>query len=68
MFPPWTRLVEILVSIVNALKSVGILLTNSKNNWKNMKTRMMKIVSKTKPVWNMGGLKQTHRIGQRKPS
>jgi hypothetical protein len=64
MLPPWARLVEILVSMVNAIKSVGKLITNLNKNVKSMKTR---IISKAKPVWNVGGLKQTHRIGQREP-
>lgn len=67
ILPPWARLVEILVSIVNAIKSVGKLLTNLKKNVKNMKTRILKMISKTKLVWNVGGLKQTHWIGQREP-
>lgn len=67
ILPPWARLVEILISIVNAIKSGGKLITNLKKNGKNMKTRIIKIVSKAKLVWNVGGLKQTHWIGQREP-
>jgi hypothetical protein len=61
------KLVEILVSLVSAIKSVGKLLTKLKINWKNMKTKIKKIIYKTKLVWNMGGLKQTRWIGQREP-
>jgi len=64
MLPPWAGFVGILISIVNAIKSVGKLITNLKKNGNNMKTRN---ISKTKPVWNVGGLKQTYRIEQREP-
>lgn len=67
VLPPWARLVEILVSIVNAIKSVGKFLTNLKKNVKNMKTRISNLISKTKLVWNVGGLKKTHWIEQREP-
>jgi hypothetical protein len=53
--------------MVNALRSVVKLLANLKMKGKIMKTRMMKIISKTKPVWNVGGLKKTHRIERREP-
>ena len=62
--PPWASLLEILISVVNTIKSVGKLVTNLKKNGKSM---MTKIIFKTKPVWNVGGLKQTYRIEQRKP-
>jgi hypothetical protein len=32
-----------------------------------MKTKIKKIIYKTKLVWNMGGLKHTRWIGQREP-
>jgi hypothetical protein len=54
-----------LISIINAIKSVGKSIINLKKTGKYMKTSMMKILAKAKPVWNMGGLKQTHRRTKR---
>jgi hypothetical protein len=47
-------LVAILISIVNVVKNVGKLFINPKKEI-CMKTRIMRVISKTKGVWNTVG-------------
>lgn len=58
VLPPWAKIIEILVSVVNAFNSVRILVDNLKK-WNNMKTQILYLINKAKLVWNVGGLKQT---------
>lgn len=55
LLPAWAGLVAILISIKDVLVNVGKLFINLKKNRKHMKTRVMRIISKTKGVWNTVG-------------
>jgi hypothetical protein len=56
ILPPWVNWVALSVSMVNSIKNI----IKSKLERRNIMTNLFKIIVKTRPVWNMGGIKQTH--------